>query len=467
MTTRRSFLAQVLALASLSALGCSPEVQASTLRALPQPGDLVAVVGAGVSGLTVARALLLAGYDVVVIEARDRIGGRTHTIDLAGTPIDAGGSWIHGVRRSPLADLVDALGLQRSQDNSGYGPIVHETDGPLGPWVSGAVLATFGDFTRDLRRLRNVLGPGATVADGVQRYIADHNLGPQVERGFRYLVGLTVETDYSGPMHRTSLDLFWEDSGFGGGDWYVHGGYRELVDELADGLDIRLSTPVDRIEWNGQRVRLHGPTGVLNASHAIVTVPLGVLRAGSITFDPPLPARKRRAIRAVGMGNLEKVIFRFDDAFWNGAGGGLFIADQDGAWPSWFDYSPFAGAPALACHYGGSFARQTQGTLTDSEIVAEALDALSILLDMPIPAPLETYVTHWTIDPYAGGSYSFPTVGSTLADRDALAAPANDRLLFAGEATMRDASSTVHGALMSGLREASRFGISPDVMSLI
>jgi len=267
-----------------------------------------------------------------------------------------------------------------------------------------------------------------------------------------------VELEYAGPARLTSLKWFWNDSEYTGGDQLIEGGYGSLVQALAGPLDIRTQQPVERVEYDDDGVTLTTGNGVYTARYAIVTVPLGVLKHGSIDFEPALPTRKQQAIERLDMGNLEKVVLRFDDAFWKGRAlleGLAYIGEEPGSLPIFHDFTPVVGVPTLVALHGGQGARDTLDRMDDAEIEAAALAVLGEALGISVPDPTEVLVTRWRTDPYSMGSYSYLPVGSSPDDMDALAAPVG-ALRFAGEATVPDYYQTVHGAMQSGIREARR-----------
>ncbi len=236
--------------------------------------------------------------------------------------------------------------------------------------------------------------------------------------------------------------------------------------KLREGLDIRTSSPVSAITLAADGVTVVADGQALEGSHAIVTVPLGVLQADAITFDPPLPAAKQAAIQRLEMGNLEKVVFVFDQLptlpFAGDAMGYAAGVGAERAWSAFYDFSKETGVPTVACLYDGGFARKVQSERTDEQIAAGALAALKEVVP-EVGSPTATKVTRWHTDPYARGSYSFMPVGSSPDDMDALAEPVGGRLLFAGEATYKTAYQTVHGALLSGLREAARVKAGAEI----
>lgn len=162
------------------------------------------------------------------------------------------------------------------------------------------------------------------------------------------------------------------------------------------------------------------------------------------------------------MGNLEKIVLVFDEAFWGFSRELLvYLAQNEGENPVFFDLTEDAGAPTLVVLYGGGHARAMQAidpSVADPVLVETALAALEETLARTVPRPTHTYVTHWTRDPFAHGSYAFIPRGASPSDYETVAEPVGERLLFAGEHTFAPYRGTVPGAFLSGLREARRLG---------
>ena len=435
----------------------------------PEPVDPpVLVIGAG---LAAARALQDAGLDVVVLEARDRIGGRAHTRDVGGVPVDAGAMLVHGVGDNPLATLCDALGIAYEPAGFGMGPI-HDaaTGGPVEDGLLQLARAT-RDFENRLEDLAAALPADASMRDAIEAFL--DGSGERSEDQRRYasfaLTQLLIELYEAGPADLMSLRAYVESpyAEFAGGNHVLPGGYVQVVDALAEGLDVRLNEPVSRISYDAAGVTVSTPSGELRGSHAIVTVPLGVLKAGVIAFDPPLSASKRAAIERLDMGNLEKVVLRFDEPFWRERGASstfLYVAEEPGEFPGFTDWTDAAGAPTLVCVYGGRSARNVLDKWGDEEIATRAVQTLREIFGDDVPDPIATHVTRWRDDPWTLGSYGYLPVGSGPDDMRELGEPVEGRLLFAGEATEPLLYATVHGALVSGLREARR--IAGDAAAL-
>lgn len=447
---------RVLTLLALG--GCTPTLDPGSPAS--DPNTRVLVVGAGVSGLTVARVLTDAGVAVTVLEARERLGGRTWTAPVGDARVDLGGAWLHGLDGNPVADFADANGISYVRDRSRWPLLYDEGVGSAVADRGWTVMDdAFDGFVGDLPSLRDALGDQASVADGRDRWLAASGLTGQDRRLAQHAIDQwLVELEYAGPVDQSSLAWVWKEEGLPGGDHFPVGGYVGVVDALAEGVDVRLSSPVTAVTWRADGVTVDAAGDRFEATHVVVTVPVGVLKAGSIAFDPPLSPGRAAALDRLDTGNLEKVVLTWDEAWWSG--NLEFVdAEVDGTFPEFYDMTELAGAPALVGLYGGRFSREVQGSWTDEQIVGGALATLEAAYGRSVPTPKATAVTHWTNDPFARGSYTFLRVGASRSDVESLAEPEDERLGFAGEGTDWDYYGTVHAAMRSGLREAHRLGV--------
>ncbi|GAT11754.1 monoamine oxidase [Mycolicibacterium novocastrense] len=187
----------------------------------------------------------------------------------------------------------------------------------------------------------------------------------------------------------------------------------------------------------------------MTADRVIVTVPLGVLKADAIAFDPPLPQPKRDAIGRLGFGLLNKVVLAFDQPFWPRTRPMIGLVGPDQPVSDLVNGLLLSDKPILIGLRSGQ-AAWSREALPDGDAVAQVINALDA------PEPTRSIVTRWGTDPYSLGSYSFIAVGSSPDDMSALGEPVGERLLFAGEATNPEFFGTVHGAYLSGIREADR-----------
>lgn len=456
--TRRTMMQSTLA---ALAAACAPRVPR-----LGTPVERVLVLGAGVSGLTAAHSLRRAGIDVLVLEGRDRIGGRTFTDSVGKARVDLGAAWVHGVVHNPIARILEDRG-RGVTEHFWQAPRVFDGNGERYGSIEGeAFYSEIEDFVRAVPRLSRELGPGATLASGIDLHVKGASGSPSNREGLHRLLTAFVEINLAGPADRQRLEGFFRETAFAGGEHFPIGGYSELVDILAEGADVRLSDPVSTIGWATNGVTARTASGAEHTcSHCIVTLPVGVLQSGRVTFEPGLPQWKRAALDRLEMGNLEKVVLTFDEPFWRPGlrRDALVTLRGDGSNPVFFDVADDAGAPALVVLYAGTWARTVQAldpAEAEARLVSDALATLRSVYD-DVPDPVATRTTHWTTDPFALGSYAFLPVGATRDDLDTLADPVDDRLLFAGDATVRAYTSQVPGAFLSGLREAARLGGLP------
>jgi monoamine oxidase len=455
---RRSFLVSSLASTGLAACGADeviwtgPHADAGNADA-----RRIVVVGAGLAGIAAARTLVDNGaVEVVVVEARDRVGGRLATIRVGELDVDLGASWIHGPRGNPITDLCDAYGVRRVPTGDDYTTF----DGAAGTWLSAERDERLQDvaaaFDGALRWTRDELGAEASVGAAIDAYLDDEGLEGDDRRIARFMARAWVELEYAGDVDSTSLRHYYEEEEFGGTDVLVTGGYQRVAELAAEELDVRTGRVVTSVVRDAARVVLGFDDGsTLRAGCCVITVPLGVLKAGAVTFEPPLPERAAAAIDRLEMGNLEKTVLVFETAFWRERSRDFtFVGGDESELCDFFDLGRVVDAPALVCFSGGPGGR-TVASLSFDERKARLMDRLRLMFG-DVPEPVAVTGSAWSVDPLAGGSYAYIPVGASFADMDALATPIDSTLFFAGEATIAEYYGTAHGAWLSGIRAAER-----------
>ena len=407
----------------------------------------VLVIGAGIAGLRAAEVLVSDGRRVIVLEARDRIGGRIHTDRSWGVPVDLGASWIHGVQNNPIGALAAANGIETVPAD--YDSVVY---GPDGRRLADGTLDELESAVAELVEAGRSGSPAADepLRAALDRAVGAANFDAQARLAVDMGITESIEHEYAADTAELSAGHFDDGAPESGGDVLLPGGFDQIATLVAEGLDVRLRHIVTGIDTSGDRAVVTTSRGEFAAGAVVVTVPLGVLRAGSIRFTPPLAESKTRAIARLGMGALSKTCLRFDSAFWP-VGAELIdlipAASRAGQWVESLSLTDLIGVPALMMFNAGTFARTVEA-MTDADVVAGASAALAPAFP-DVSAPTGLLRSSWSMDPYSLGSYSFIAVGSSASDRDALAEPERRRVL-AGEACSGEHAGTVHGAYASG-----------------
>jgi monoamine oxidase len=439
--TRRAFVASTAATGLAAAAACSGE-----------SGPRVIVVGAGMAGLGAADELRRAGVRPIVLEARGRIGGRVHTVEDLGAPIDLGAAWIHNSRGNPLTAVARRARLQTVPTD--YDAVaLRDAEGAAVP--SAQLEAAAGAQERIDERLERA----AEDAD------ADDALGPALRRAraaadvpaaagpaLDWLLGNAIPLELAADVGELSVLGYDEGETYDGGDdLLLRKGAGALAAALGRGIDVRVNTPVREVRRRDDGVTVVTATGErIAADGCIVTVPLGVLKAGGVKFDPPLPAPARQAITRVGFGLLDKVILRYETPWWD-AGTTLGVVGAPiGETVSAFDVSLVTGWPILVAFTGAAYARRLERR-DDREVVQAVAGRLADGFGAAAAAPDGVLVTRWAADRWARGSYSFLPPGASPDDRAALGAR-RGRLMLAGEHTSLERPATMDGALVSGRR---------------
>ncbi len=353
---------------------------AAEIIAAGDPGDAVVVVGAGIAGLTTARELVAAGFEVVVLEARDRIGGRLDTVraDDWPVPVERGASWVHDVDASDLAGRLDELGIATVPWDPENGVGVTADGRALGPDEDEAEAAVIAAIDAAIE-LADDLDADVSLAEALALAGDLDELPPATVA--RVLESL-VATEYGASPG--SLSAWWGmEEGSEGDDLLVTGGYGDLAATAAEGLDVRTARPVVLVEWDATGALVHDASGEIHdVDHLVVTVPIGVLHADAIEFDPPLPDDVLGAIGRIGSGLLDKVWLRFDEPFWTETAP-IWVLDDPGGSPlrEWIRYPvPDGSGTVLLGLMGGDTAREW-AERTDDEVLDAALVALQRFAD--------------------------------------------------------------------------------------
>ena len=440
----------------------------------------VIIIGGGVSGLSAAKRLKEAGRPVLLLEGSDRLGGRAHTLDIAGNEaswIEMGAGWIDDHLTNPAYHLLEEIGAEVHQTDVGPST-VRIYDQRSTSWLRWtATMWAFIKFGWNFSRFSK-LRPNSSEFKNLGERI-DTQLGKRPRREHRYLIKAISESVIGASTHDTHTNLLTSDL------WetvdheeksqvMISGGFRILVGLLRDSLsddEVMLNQAVARISIS-QDASAQAPVQVETAdgkifegSHVIVTVPLGVLKAGTITFDPPLPTSKQDVIERIGFGSVEKVVMTFKNPFWRRnrqkpdhffnmpdpvASQGMYVdvSTSSGAGPD----SPTS--PCLACVFGPPKA----GWVAENPeaAVEEVLSDLKMMFPDRFEPPIATATSNWTTSQFSRGCYPYISVDTQPGDFIQYAEPTHGgRVLFGGDACSEGvALGYVEGAMNSGERAA-------------
>lgn len=440
--------AGLMILASTGVLAATPFGRA---RAQALAGTKVVVVGAGIAGLGAASSLRKQGAEVVVLEGKPHIGGRLLTDWSMGAPFEVGAGWIHGPEpENPSRQLADAVGAETVVTDNDNAVYFHATGDEFGEddyeemsdgWES--VLETI-DANYENNDPRSLL-------KAIRDYDSDLLDDPRVMWAF----SAWTEFSKGGPIEDLSAVLFNADKAFDTPDVVVTTGYDKILGPLAEGLDIRLSHIVGGISYEkGEGVAVETDKGTFEADYCICTVPLGILKAEKIAFDPPLPQRYRQSIEKVGFGSVTKLALKFEEPFWDVETQYFgIVTEPKGRWNYWLNYRTFSEENILLGLSVGAYA-PIADRMTDAEMAEDGLDVLRQVWGEDVGEPTQILATHWATDEFSLGAYAYPRPGNKMSDYDGLAKPIEGCLFLAGEHTLFDYAGTTHGAYMSGLRAA-------------
>ena len=407
------------------------------LRGLSEASPEVIVIGAGAAGLAAADELTGAGRSVLLVEARDRVGGRCLTRRLPGlaVPVELGAEFIHGRPQATLS-LLQKAGI----------PAVDSTRSQLIAFEG--MLRPVNMFAQAQRVARRPV-KGRDIS--FRAFLARQRL-PRLTRALGTM--MVQGFDAADPRQASAREIVDEWSGLSSSQPRPHGGYGPLLEVLAREISVQLETVVRRVRWSRGSVEVEGTfrgePWRASAPHAVITLPLGVLQSNTVGFVPGLISKKP-SLTQLGSGPVIRVAMAFRSAFWEKDHPGIaFFHSPQAPFPTFWTPLPMR-APLLTAWAGGPKAARLTG-LSQEKLLSHALVSVRSVLGNR-EEPTAFLVHDWQADPHARGGYSYVRVGGTGA-RERLAEPLEETLYFAGEATDVEQSGTVGGALASGIRAA-------------
>ena len=410
----------------------------------------VLVIGGGAAGLAAAQTLTAAGAKVILLEARERLGGRILTDHSAGFPVELGAEFVHG--RSPEIlqpathaglELAEVAGEMRRKRNGLWGD-------------SGHIMAEVNHLFENM--------PAQQPDHSFKQYIDSSRYSTETKQlALNFVEGFHAADPERVSVHWLIRATQAEEEIDGETSFRVRHGYNGLVNAMAGQInpqrcEFRLSSAVKEVRWQRGEVMVKTPAQEFHAPRAIITLPLGVLKSGAVRFEPPLRS-KEQPMRLLAMGPVIRVSFCFRDKFWEELPemrNLSFLFTDDPQFPTWWSSNPLP-YPILTGWAAGRYARALAG-LTCDDLVRSALESLGRILEIDqgdLRSRLQLGLVHdWQADPFSCGAYSYVVCGGLGAPL-ALAEPIEDTLFFAGEAANTEGhNGTVHGAIGSGKRAA-------------
>jgi monoamine oxidase len=417
------------------------------MSSLPSSVD-VAIIGAGAAGLGAAHALKNSGLSIIVLEARDRVGGRAHTIQASpAVTFDLGCGWLHSADENSFVKIAKQLNF--------------EIDKALPPWRERAYGKAFPQQQRDdfMRALDAFYDRAEHAAEQARATGRDSAADRCLEPGNRWNPMIDAISTYINGCELDQVSILdmdaYEDTNI---NWRVRRGYGALISAYGASCPLVLNCVVTMIDHAGKRVRIETSQGTLTADKVIVTVPTNLIADEAIRFHPALPA-KVDAARGLPLGLADKVTLALDEPEALPKEGNLRGATMRTEMGT-YHLRPF-GQPCIEGFFGGRFAQSLEDA-GEGAIAAASIDEIAGFLGNDFRRKLKPLSeSRWAHDPFARGSYSHALPGHA-GDRAVLAAPVDGRLFFAGEATSPGFFSTAHGARDSGERAAEEVLASRD-----
>ncbi|KAG9132362.1 hypothetical protein Leryth_013027 [Lithospermum erythrorhizon] len=425
----------------------------------------VIVIGGGISGFAAAQVLQNASYKVLVLESRDRIGGRVHTDYSFGCPVDMGASWLHGVcYENPLAPLICRLGLKLYR-TSGDNSVLYDHDlesyalfDANGIQVPQEMVIevgeTFKKILKETEKVRDENRDDMSVMKAIAMVLDSHpelrqdGLAHEVLQWFI----CRMEAWFAADADMISLKTWDQEQVLTGGHGLMVQGYYPLVKALAKDIDVCLNHRVKRVANAYDKVMVTTENGRnFVADAAIVTVPLGVLKANLIDFKPKLPEWKVSAISDLGVGNENKIALRFDTVFWPNVELLGVVAPTSYTCGYFLNLHKATGHPILVYMAAGRFAFDLE-SLSDEDAAQFVMLQLKKMFSNATE-PVQYLVSRWGTDPDSLGCYAYDVVGNAEDIYDRLRAPLGN-LFFGGEAVSMDHQGSVHGAYSAGVMAA-------------
>ncbi len=411
-------------------------------------GKTIIVIGAGISGLVAASTLIQKGANVIILEAKNYIGGRIRTDRSLGAPFEYGAGWIHGPSKdNPIRNLANHTNssLFVTDDDS------CELHNLSGNDIDEKVWDEIEEIWEEIIYDEINSNTEGSILDAINEYDTKIWSDPNI----RWVFSANEEFNYGGPVHEISAGLIKEMSGFPTADVIFKDGYDKIINLIAKSLQIQTNSIVKSVNYsNTTNITVSTTSKNYECDYVICSVPLGVLKFNSIEFKPALPRYKQDSIENVGFGTVTKLALKFNDQFWDSDVQYYFtVAKETGRWPVWMNYRTFSKEKILMGLCMGDYAKKAD-LMSNDELLEDGLNILKNVWEDDVGEIQNVLRTSWLNDPFTKGAYSFPKVDNSEEDFKNIADPIDSRLFFCGEHTDLEYLATTHGAFFTGIRAA-------------
>ncbi|ENX35667.1 hypothetical protein F889_00742 [Acinetobacter colistiniresistens] len=426
----------------------------------------IIIIGAGVAGLTAASELKKMGEKVLVLEARDRLGGRIFSQKIKHECYDLGASWIHGIQNNPIWSIVQHNQIQTTVFN--YDQSIYY-QGKQQPFNSEEKLIFETSLDYLLNRFKEIdphehyhhalaalqlwMNEEEFLLHINTQFDLDEHAVAKLKKMLSDFFNLLAEDPCASDLAHLSAD-FWKNEGYYPGDEVIFPqGYIQVIEFLSRNIRVLTNKVVQNIDYTQDTIQIFTENGeYFSASQVIVTVPLGVLKKQRLQFFPDLSQEKKQVINNLGFGTFNKLFVSFDQNFWKSAqydqSKNIYIHNQHG-WLNFLDVSELYHQPTLLFLFGGESAIWLENTSCE-EVWHNIKTSLTLVFD-EIPQPIQIFKTEWGKDQFSEGSFSYHSVGQTSDQIEILKQPIQNKVFFAGEHLALFGAGTVHGAYHSGL----------------
>lgn len=413
----------------------------------------VIIIGAGIAGAAAAKKLVDAGFDVTILEARNRTGGRIHTNKDLGCNIELGANWIHDSKnpKNPLKPIADLLKIE-NQETSYTNLKLYDRNGDK---ISKLRLGLFYNhfekkISRKVEQL-NISQTDISIQKTIDQIISENNYS-QRELDIISFINKTLSTSIGEDLDKASSKYYLHSSKRDE-DYLILGGYQRIVDELLTKIDVKLETIVREIRQDATTVKVVTDKQIFEADYAIVTVPISILQKKQIQFSPELPEWKVNSFSKMQMGLFNKVVMEFTEKFWDGNSDFQYynttLANSFGISLNYHHYNQKNILIALPVGKAGQWVEEN-----DFDTIKKEYQSIFHKAHKGKEIEFKNIMkTSWNSDQFSQGSYSHIPVGTTENDFNTLEKEVG-RIHFAGEATNGEQHASVHGAFNSGIREA-------------